>query len=414
MTKTFHGFQRQAPAWTNWFGNQSCVPARIVEASSEQDVATAIVEASRSGLRVRTPGSGHSVTPVSCTDGILLDTRGLTGITTVDKTSRTATIRSHTTIAELGAPLWEAGLALKNQGDIDSQTIAGAVATSTHGSGPTLGSFSSFLSACRLVDGKGTIRELSLDKTPDEMAAAQCSIGMLGVMTELTIQLAPAYHLHEQVIFMPVGELRERWDQLLAGYRHFSFFWMPTDASSELYGFPPAKADFCLVRLYQETAEEPGARPLPPNERIDRAYRIYPLVFEPNFHELEYLLPAASARDAFESQREFMLRNLPDSIFPMEVRFVAADQAWLSPKYKRDSIIISVSGKPGTNYWPYLKKCDERLFEQGGRPHWGKLHFMTGERLASRFEKYEAFKSLRRRFDPAGMFLNDHLAEMFG
>ena len=128
MTKTFHGFQRQAPAWTNWFGNQSCVPARIVEASSEQDVATAIVEASRSGLRVRTPGSGHSVTPVSCTDGILLDTRGLTGITTVDKTSRTATIRSHTTIAELGAPLWEAGLALKNQGDIDSQTIAGAVA----------------------------------------------------------------------------------------------------------------------------------------------------------------------------------------------------------------------------------------------------------------------------------------------
>ena len=414
MTKTFHGFQQQAPAWTNWFGNQSCAPARIVEASNEQDVATAIVEASRSGLRVRTPGSGHSVTPVSCTDGVLLDTRGLTGITTVDKTSRTATVRSHTTIAELGAPLWEAGLALKNQGDIDSQTIAGAVATSTHGSGPTLGSFSSFLSACRLVDGKGTIRELSLDKTPDEMAAAQCSIGMLGVMTELTIQLAPAYHLHEQVIFMPVDELRERWDQLLAGYRHFSFFWMPTDASSELYGFPPAKADFCLVRLYQETAEEPGSRPLPPNERIDRAYRIHPLVFEPNFHELEYLLPAVSARDAFEDQREFMLRNLPDSIFPMEVRFVAADQAWLSPKYKRDSIIISVSGKPGTNYWPYLKKCDERLFERGGRPHWGKLHFMTGERLASRFEKYEAFKSLRRRFDPAGMFLNDHLAEMFG
>ena len=414
MTKNFHGFQLQGPAWTNWFGNQSCAPARIVEASNEQDVETAIADASRSGLRLRTPGSGHSVTPVSCTDGILLDTRGLTGITAIDKTSRTATVRSHTTIAELGAPLWEAGLALKNQGDIDAQTIAGAVATSTHGSGQTLGSFSSVLSACRLVDAKGTIRELSLDKNPDEMAAAQCSIGMLGVMTELTIQLAPAYHLHEQIVFMPVDELRERWDQLLAEYRHFSFFWMPTDASSELYGFPQAKADFCMVKLYQETTEEPGSRPLPPNERIDRSYRIYPHEFEPNFHELEYILPAASARDAFESQREFMLHNLPDSIFPMEFRFVAADQAWLSPKYMRDSVVISVSGKPGTDYWPYLKMCDERLFEQGGRPHWGKLHFMTGERLASQFEKYEAFKSLRRRFDPVGMFLNDHLAEMFG
>jgi FAD/FMN-containing dehydrogenase len=414
MTENFHGFQRQTPAWTNWVGNQSCVPARIVAASSEQDVVTAVIEASRAGLRLRTPGSGHSFTAVSCTDGMLLDTRGLTGITAIDKTSRTVTVRSHTTIAEMGAPLWEAGLALKNQGDIDTQTIAGAVATSTHGSGQSHGSFSSVLSACRLVDANGEIRELSFDKTPDEMAAAQCSIGMLGVMTELTVQLAPAYHLHERIVFMPLDELRERWDQLLTEYRHFSFFWMPTDASSQLYGFPPAKADFCMVKLYQETTEEPGQRPLPSNERIDRSYRIYPHVFEPNFHELEYFLPVASTREAFEDQRQFMLRNLPDSIFPMEVRFVAADHAWLSPNYKRDAVVISVSGKPGTNYWPYLKICDQRLFEQGGRPHWGKLHFMTGERLASQFEKYDAFKTLRRRFDPAGMFLNDHLAGMFG
>ena len=109
-----------------------------------------------------------------------------------------------------------------------------------------------------------------------------------------------------------------------------------------------------------------------------------------------------------------MLRNLPDAIFPMEVRFVRADEAWLSPNYGRDSVVISVSGKPGTNYWPYLKACDERLYERGGRPHWGKLHFMTEERLAARFPKFEAFKALRRAFDPAGMFLNDHLAPMFG
>ena len=414
MTAPITGFHLANPSWRNWVGNQSCVPAKIVTASQEQDVVDAVREARRSGLRLRTPGTGHSFTGVACTDGILLDTRALSGLSAIDAKARTATAKAHTTIAQFGAPLWDAGLALQNQGDIDTQTIAGAVATSTHGSGAALGSFSSILTACRLVDGEGNVRELSLETTPDAMAGAQCSIGMLGVMTELTLKVAPAYHIHEQIVFMPIEEVRERWSQLLAEYRHFSFFWMPTDASSQLYGFPPAKADHCMVKLYRETDEQPGARTLPPNERIDRSYRIYPHVFEPNFHELEYFLPAEAAREIFEDQRAFMLRNLPDAIFPMEVRFVRADEAWLSPNYGRNSVVISVSGKPGTNYWPYLKACDERLYERGGRPHWGKLHFMTEERLAARFPKFEAFKALRRAFDPAGMFLNDHLAPMFG
>jgi FAD/FMN-containing dehydrogenase len=414
MTAPITGFHLANPSWRNWVGNQSCVPAKIVTASQEQDVVDAVREARRSGLRLRTPGTGHSFTGVACTDGILLDTRALSGLSAIDAKARTATAKAHTTIAQFGAPLWDAGLALQNQGDIDTQTIAGAVATSTHGSGAALGSFSSILTACRLVDGEGNVRELSLETTPDAMAGAQCSIGMLGVMTELTLKVAPAYHIHEQIVFMPIEEVRERWSQLLAEYRHFSFFWMPTDASSQLYGFPPAKADHCMVKLYRETDEQPGARTLPPNERIDRSYRIYPHVFEPNFYELEYFLPAEAAREIFEDQRAFMLRNLPDAIFPMEVRFVRADEAWLSPNYGRDSVVISVSGKPGTNYWPYLKACDERLYERGGRPHWGKLHFMTEERLAARFPKFEAFKALRRAFDPAGMFLNDHLAPMFG
>lgn len=108
-----------------------------------------------------------------------------------------------------------------------------------------------------------------------------------------------------------------------------------------------------------------------------------------------------------------MLKSLPDSIYPMEVRFVAADQAWLSPNYQRDSMVISVSGKPGTDYWPYLRACDAHLYGLGGRPHWGKLHFMTPERLAERFPRYEDFRAQRARFDPDGVFLNAHMRGMF-
>ena len=184
MTAPITGFHLANPSWRNWVGNQSCVPAKIVTASQEQDVVDAVREARRSGLRLRTPGTGHSCTGVACTDGILLDTRALSGLSAIDAKARTATAKAHTTIAQFGAPLWDAGLALQNQGDIDTQTIAGAVATSTHGSGAALGSFSSILTACRLVDGEGNVRELSLETTPDAMAGAQCSIGMLGVMTE--------------------------------------------------------------------------------------------------------------------------------------------------------------------------------------------------------------------------------------
>ena len=211
---------------------------------------------------------------------------------------------------------------------------------------------------------------------------------------------------------MHTDELTERWDELLNTYRHFSFFWMPTDRSSVLYGFPEAKADMCMVKLYQET-EAPSEDALPAGERIDRSYRIYPHVFEPNFHELEYFVAADEALEVFLEHRRLMLDSLPDSVFPMEVRFVARDDAWLSPNYGRDSLVISVSGQPGTDYWPYLEKCDDYLFSRGGRPHWGKLHFSTEARLADSFPRYEEFKRVRRTFDPDGIFLNDHLRALF-
>lgn len=402
-----------ANAWTNWVGNQSCSPVEITNVVSEEDVVASVKEAKAKGLSIRTPGSGHSFTPNALTDGVMLNTRGFAGITEIDIENRLVTCKPHTTIGQFGEALWNAGLSLKNQGDIDTQAIAGAIATSTHGSGPAFQSFSGALRACRFVDGNGDARAVSQADDPDIFGAFQTSIGMLGIMTEITVEVMPAYHLHEQIVFMPYEEVVERWDELLSSYRHFSFFWMPTDGSSVLYGFPETKADMCMVKLYQETDEEPGARSLPDGERIDRAYRIYPHVFEPNFHELEYFMPAADALDIFKENRQIMLNSLPDSVFPMEVRFVAEDEAWLSPNYKTPTMVISVSGQPGTDYWPYLRKMDESLYEQGGRAHWGKLHFMTPERMVERFPRYDDFKQLRREIDPDGMFLNDHLRPLF-
>lgn len=400
--------------WTNWVGNQSCMPSSILPVKNEDETAAAVHRARDTGCTIRTSGSGHSFSPVVNTDGILLDSSALNGIVSIDPMAKTITAGAQTVIRDIGAPLLDAGLALKNQGDINTQTLIGAVSTATHGSGLEFGSFSGELVACRLVDGTGEVRALSRDRDPDVFPAVQCAIGTLGIVTEVTIACTDAYRLKEDIEIMHVDALRERWNDYLSSYRHFSFFWMPTDGSSVLYGFPEAPADSCYVKLYSETDAPAGSGGSEVGKRVDEAYRIYPHVFEPNFHELEYFVPLVEGIDVFEAHRDLMLSRLPDSVFPMEVRFVRSEDAWMSPNYQRDNMVISVSGAPGTDYWPYLRACDEHLYERNGRPHWGKLHFMTAERLAERFPRYDDFRKAREAFDPNGIFLNEHLRPLFG
>jgi FAD/FMN-containing dehydrogenase len=400
--------------WTNWVGNQSC-PARVVTPASEDEVVAEVRRALANRSCLRPAGAGHSFTPVVTTAGTVLETTGLRGITAIDSTRRRVTALPGTTVGEFGDPLWAAGLALANQGDIDTQAIAGAVATGTHGSGNALPSFSATLRACRLVDGHGEVVEID-ESHPELLQAAQVAVGMLGVMTSLTLEVAPAYRLRERIEHWPFGEVLARWDELFAGHRHFSFFWLPSEASAELYGLatPPGRrmTDTCYVKLYDEAgADVPDDAT--PGRRVDRSYRIYPSDFEANFHELEYFVPLARGRETVEAMRELMLAGQPEAVFPLEVRTTAADDAYLSSNYGRPSTVISVSGRPGDDYWPYLRSVDRLLGEFGARVHWGKLHFLTPEQLADRYPESARFIAIRRELDPEGIFLNDHLRPLF-
>ncbi|MDP9494018.1 MAG: FAD-binding protein [Actinomycetota bacterium] len=398
--------------WTNWVGNQSFTPKAVVRVDSESDVEHEVGEAFAKGYGVRTVGTGHSFTPIVETD-VLLDTSSLRGITDVDSSRLTVTARPKTTIGDFGDPLWEHGLALANQGDIDTQAIAGAIATATHGSGRRQPNFSAALEGARMVDGMGNVVEVSREKNSDVLAALQTSIGLLGIMTEVTLKVVPAYDLHARVDIMKYDQVMELFESDMEEYRHYGLFWMPTDASAALYNLHDARADDCVVKRYREV--EPGAPPgdLSPNERVDRSYRIYPMIYDPNFHEVEYFLPIEQTREIMDEMRKLMMRWLPLSVYPLEIRVVAGDDAWLSPNYQRDNLVVSISGEPGTEYWPYLRACDSLFAEYGGRPHWGKIHFMTPDRIARLFPRYEDFVTMRRRFDPNGTFLNPHLRALF-
>jgi FAD/FMN-containing dehydrogenase len=398
--------------WTNWVGNQSFEPKDIIEVSSEAEVQQHITRAAQNGLGVRTVGTGHSFTPIVETD-ILLTTEKLRGILNIDKSKHEVSALPKTTIGDFGEPLWEQGLALANQGDIDTQAIAGAVATATHGSGKRFGNFSSTLVGAKLVDGLGNLHEVSSHQNSDVLPALQTSLGLLGMMTELTLRVAPAYNLHATYAKLPYTSVMERLEDYIENYRHISFFWLPTDASAALYCLDEGKADDCVVKLYQEIPANTTPPDLQSNEKADRSYKIYPMHYDPNFHEMEYFLPLGEAKTILHEMRKLMMRWLPLSVYPLEIRTVGKDEAWLSPNYQRDNLVVSISGQPGTDYWPYLRACDSLFAEFGGRPHWGKLHFMTADRLERLFPRYNDFVKMRQRFDPKGTFLNAHTRPLF-
>jgi FAD/FMN-containing dehydrogenase len=400
--------------WQNWGGNQTFAYAESVIAETDDDVADAVREAAKHRHGLRVAGSGHSFTPIVETEHTLVDISALSGVVTADTESRRATVRAGTPLSEVGAPLWRHGLSLANQGDVDTQTLSGAIATGTKGSGPRYGSLSSTVRGLRLVDGRGDLITITEDE-PELLHAAQVSVGMLGVILDINVQCAPAYKLRENNAVLPYSELTAQWDAYLNSYRHFSFWYLPTDQSSAMYDLGDLPRDHCVVKLLTEepaTADDVEAEP---GGRTGRAHLIYPdATTDLRFHELEYMVPAEHGRDALETVRDLMLTRHPEQNSPVQIRWQQADRAYLSAQYDRDTVSVSVSGEIGKTYEPFLREVDRELQRFDARPHWGKIHFLTRDRVEALYPRYDDFQRVRREFDPSGIFLNPHLRDLFG
>jgi FAD/FMN-containing dehydrogenase len=403
--------------WTNWGGNQTCTPAFTVRPTNEQEVLDVVRFAIKERLSVRAFGAGHSFTPVVHSGGILIDTAALTGITGVDTSRNRVRLYGGTRLEDIGDPLWERGLSLSNQGDIVKQAIAGAVATATHGSGIKQTCFSERLRWARIVTGHGEIVEVGEDDL-DTLHAAQVSIGMLGIMIEIELEASPRYYLKEEITYPHWDEIKVNLNSNIANNRHYSFLWCQTDKSPELYELPCPPglpmANRAYQKIYQEVdVSEPEGISTTPGARVGRSYRIYDMGgMTLPFHEMEYYVPAGDGLHALEALQDLIKTKHTQELYPIEVRWVKGDEGYLSPFYKRDTNVLSVSGAPDRDYWPYLRDVHALLDDFDARPHWGKIHFLTRERIRTIYPEYSEFVALRREFDPNGVFLNDSLRQL--
>lgn len=383
-----------AEAWTNWAGTVDCRPARLAEPAGLDELRALVAQAGK----VRVAGAGHSFTPLVATDGLLLSLRGLAGILGFDRAGLTATIAAGTCIADLGAELQSAGLALANQGDVDVQTLAGAISTGTHGTGAALGSLSTMVAALTLVTAEGDLVNLD-GSDPETLRAAALSLGALGVIASVTLDLVPAYRLRERLWREPVGQALERPPELVTENRHFEFFWLPETDEADCKALHP-------------TLEE-TVTTVTPGERIDWSWRIFPSERVRKFVESEWSVAAEQGPACFRAIRELMRTRHADIRWPVEYRTVAADDLPLSPACGRDSVTISIHQGAGRPWQAFFAEAQEIFRAFDGRPHWGKWHSLQASDFAALYPHWDRFNAVRRRFDPAGKFLSSYLHGIF-
>jgi L-gulono-1,4-lactone dehydrogenase len=423
----------RAASWCNWARDQRCAPAAVERPASTEEISRAITRAAEQGLRVRVAGSGHSFSDIACTDGVMLAVDRLTAVLDVDRSAGLVRAQGGVTIRELNRRLIAHGLALENLGDVDAQTIAGAISTATHGTGASLRNISSQLSELTLVLADGSQLVCSPERDPEIFRAACVGLGALGVIAEVTMRCVPAFTLRGIDAPAPLEETLERFEQLALANEHFEFLVFPhantaltrtnnrTDEPPRPRGRASAYAnDILLTNRVLELLCRTGRRfpSLIPqinrlatrlagsSTRVERSAAIFTSPRLVRFTEMEYALPRECTAEAVRRVMDVIQRHGFAVPFPIEVRTVAPDDAFLSTASGRESGFVAVHMYRGMSWQPYFRAVAAIMDELDGRPHWGKRHFHTAATLRTRYPDWDRFQAVRARLDPDERFAN--------
>jgi L-gulono-1,4-lactone dehydrogenase len=416
-------------------------PRRTATPRSADEVADEVRRAGADGLRVRMAGTGHSFTPVAVTDGVLLYPGSLARIRSVDAAAGLVTVEAGCPLWLLNAELASRGLSLANMGDVQVQTVAGAIQTGTHGTGRDSGGMAAQVAGLELVQADGTVVTCSAQADPGLFGAARVGLGALGIVTAVTFRVVPAFLLEAREEPMRWSEVISRLDELTSRNEHFEFYWFPhtedclTKRNNTSSGPPRplgrmryllddeilSNAVFgatcrlghavpALIRPVNSVA----ARALGSRTYTDAAYRVFTSPRRVRFKEQEYAIPRESAADVLAEIRALFTRRDWRISFPIEVRFTPADDPWLSTAYGRDSAYIAVHVFHATAHLEYFRDVEALMTAAAGRPHWGKLHTRSAEYLRPVYPQFDAFVALRDERDPERRFGNTYLSQVFG
>jgi L-gulono-1,4-lactone dehydrogenase len=426
--------------WRNWAGDQKCRPAQRVSPPDREALRAAIAAAAEAGRTVSVAGSGHSFTEAALTDDVMVDVAALRGVIDADLSSGLVKVGAGTVLGQLNEELDRLGLAMENLGDIDRQTVAGAISTGTHGTGARLRNISAQVEAVEMVTADGEVREIGADQA-DLLNAARVGIGALGAISAVTLRCVPAFTLRRVDAPMPRDEVLDTFEERAATHDHFELFTFPyadsalvlerdrvdgpprprgrlasylNDTVVENWALEALSAAGKLVPAAIPSLSRLAARLASGGKTIDRSYRVFASERRVRFTEMEYGVPREHGPEAVRRAIEWVRANRYPVFFPIEMRVVAGDDALLSPSHERDTAYIAVHQYRGMEWRPYFEAVEAIMRDYGGRPHWGKRHFQTAASLAPLYPAWDRFQAARDELDPGRVFTNEYAARVLG
>ena len=429
--------------WQNWARSASVRPLRVERPRTPEGVQRAVLAAASQGLPIKAVGAGHSFTGIAVAPGVLLELDDLQGLVSADAVTGRVTLLAGTRLHRIPGLLAPYGLAMENLGDVDRQSIAGAISTGTHGTGAGFGGLAAQVAGITMITADGAFLRIDEEHNPEMLPAAALSLGALGIIVEVTLQCVPAFVMKAVDEPAPLGDVLATLTDRVSASAHYEFYWFPhtevaltkrqdrLPESTRREPLPPVGRwmDETLLSngVYRAVCAAGRAVPAitPPFNRLavrmtgDRSYtdlshRVLTQSRTVRFREMEYALPAENVVPAFREVQDLIARRGWRIEFPIEVRFAQEDDRWLSTAHGRASGYIAVH-----RYWrvdptAYFEAVESIMLEHGGRPHWGKLHTLDAPQLRERYPRFDDFTALRDRLDPERRFTNRYLDRVLG
>lgn len=423
----------------NWSTSVCCEPSRFEEPRDLGELIAIVNRCKAEGRALRVVGAGHSFTPLVATTDVLVSIDYISGIECVDTENHLVTVWAGTSLKDLGEELYQYGYAMENLGDINVQTVAGAVSTGTHGTGIAYGSVSTQVHDVTILTASGQLLHISPTENEDLLQAVKVALGLLGIIVKVTLKVLPSYQLigysYRENFYVCLNTL----DQLTRDNRNFEFFWFPYTNTVQIktlneniqetkekgkqhilkkvvienglfYGLSE------MSRLFPKSAKvisNLSAIGVPVGSEVDHSHEMYATPRLVKFNEMEYSVPKDQMANVLYDI-DALIRKYNFAVhFPVECRYVKRDDIWLSPSYERDAAYIAVHMYKGMVFQPYFEAVEKIFLAYGGRPHWGKMHTLRYDDLKQLYPRLDDFLHIRRHLDENGMFLNEYVRGMF-
>ena len=428
------------PVWRNWAGNQQSRPSVIERPNSESQVAEVVMRAASNKQRVKVVGSGHSFTGIAVPDEVMIDLSNLNQVIEVDEEHGLVSVQAGIVLSDLNAFLETRCLSMPNLGDVTYQTIAGAVSTSTHGTGLCRTGLAAQIESFRLVTASGEIIVCSRQQHEDVFHHGRVSLGAFGVITELTLRVIPAFNLRAVEQPMRIDHVLDNYSRLIEEHDFFEFYWVPhtkwaltkaNNLSSDPVDSPGrfrtwfnkmflenyAFGVLCHIgRLFPQLIPR-LATVLPSTGRVEYvniSHRIFSSKRLVKFYEMEYSIALESLVPALREVMKMVEDRGYRISFPVEVRCTGSDDIPLSTSTGRRSAYIAVHMFKGSSYTEYFSDVEAILRKFEGRPHWGKIHNLHASEISILYPEFQRFIEVRNQLDPEGVFTNDYLRRVLG